>query len=164
VLDVSSIEIRGGPAIARTLNALGGRELQNRTARGTRAGAGVFRKELRADVKSGFHPATFRKVATRNHRNPIGTSVGPTSPLINIFEGGAGSHVIAPGKLQSSGNRPMLLSGKGGEHYRPRDFAASMPVTHPGMGARPLIGPVFDRSKDRAADAAIDKILEGLPR
>lgn len=159
-----TVEIRGGPAIARTLNALGGRELQNRTARGTRAGAGVFRRELRAAVKSGTHPATFRKIATRNHRNPIGTSVGPTSPLINIFEGGAGPHVIAPGEFRNRATGKLLLSGKGGEHYRPRDFAASMPVTHPGMGSRPLIGPVFDRSNGEAADKAMDKILEGLPR
>jgi hypothetical protein len=160
----ATVTIRGGPAIARTLNALGGRELQNRTARATRAGAGVFRKALRSEVKSGVHPKTFRKLATRNHRMPIGTSVGPTSPLINIFEGGAGSHEIAPGKLQSTGNRPMLLSGKGGEHYRPRDFAAAMPVTHPGMAARPLIGPVFDRTNAEAADKAMDTLLEGLPR
>ena len=160
----ATLEIRGGPSIARTLNALGGRELQNRTARATRAGAGVFRRELRSSVKSGTHPASFRRIATRNHRMPIGTSVGPTSPLINIFEGGAGRHPIAPGKLQSSGNRPMLLSGKGGEHYRSRDFAASMPVSHPGMGARPLIGPVFDRSNGEAAAKAMDKLLEGLPR
>lgn len=149
---MSAIEIRGGPAIARTLNSLGGRDLQNRTARGTRAGAAVFRRELRAAVKSGQHPASFRKIATRNHRMPIGTSVGPTSPLINIFEGGAGDHPI--------GSPGQMLHSQQGEPL----FAARGPVQHPGMSARPLIGPVFDRSNAEAADKAMDKVLEGLPR
>lgn len=144
------------------LDSLSGRDLQNRTRRATRRGAAVMRTELRKEVKSGQHPRSFKKIATKGHRTPVGTSVGPTSPLLNIFEPGAGAHEISPGRLRVSGGRPMLLSGAAGEHYRTRAFVASMPVTHPGMAARPLVGPVFDKTHDEAAETAMDELLAGI--
>lgn len=155
------IDIRGIPEAKKMLDQFQGRELENRTARATRAGAKVFRGELRKQVKSGVHPKSFRKTATRNHRTPIGTSVGPTSPLLNIFEEGAKRHTIAPGGRMGLTGRKMLLSGRAGEHYRSRGFAASMPVSHPGMGARPLIGPVFESTNAEAAEAAMDTLFLG---
>jgi len=148
------VNIVGIPEAKAMLDQFQGRELENRTARATRAGAKVFRRELRSAVKSGLHPHSFRKTATRNHRTPIGTSVGPTSPLLNIFEGGAGRHTIMPDKAG-------MLSGRAGTHYRTRAFAASMPVSHPGMSARPLIGPVFDSTNGEAAEAAMDTLFTG---
>lgn len=151
-----TLVVRGTARMQRTLRALEGRELQNRVRRGTRAGAAVMRAELRRQARSGNFPATFAKTATRGHRTPVGTSTGPSTPLINIFEGGAGAHTIAP-------EHGLLLSGKAGTRWRDRDFAASEPVHHPGMGARPLIGPVFDATHDEASEAAFDAIMDNLP-
>jgi len=143
-----SATVRGYPEVQRTLNALQGGELVNRTRRGTRAGAKVMRAELRARAASSQFPATFRKTVTRGHRNPVGTSVGILSPLINIFEPGADPHPIgAAGQV--------LVNSETG-------FFARGPVDHPGMAARPLIGPTFEATKDEAAEAAIDTIMEGL--
>lgn len=157
-----TVSLRGGKEARKMLDSLSGRELQNRVRRGSRRGAAIFRAEVRSRAGSGGIPRSFKKTATRGHRTPVGTSTGPTSPLLNIFEVGAGRHEIAPGKLAASGNRPMLLSGRAGEHYRSSDFAASMPVSHPGMGARPLIAPVFAAKQDEASEAAMNEVLAGL--
>lgn len=170
-----TITVSGTKEARQLCRSLSGRELQNRTRRGTRAGAKVFRTKARAEAKSRPDiPDSFAVTKTRGHRNPVGTSTGPTSPLLNIFEQGADDHTIAPG-WQGSGRATvtrgarsgmftgrLLLSGKGGEHYRSRDFVAGEPVHHPGMGARPLIGPVFDSEQEKASQAAMDEFLRGL--
>jgi hypothetical protein len=156
VLAVSvTVSLRGDREIRKLLDSLSGRELNNRTRRATRAGASVMRADLRRRAASAEFPRSFRRTLTRNHRNPLGTSVGPGSPLINIFEGGAGGHTIAPS------NSP-LLAGPAGKRWRDAPFLASEPVSHPGMGARPLIGPVFEATKDEAARKAMDTMLEGI--
>lgn len=148
---MTRITVRGTKEAAKLLDSLSGRELRNRTRRGVRSAAKVFRTELRAEASSRSDlPKSFKKTATRNHDNPIATSTGPTSPLINIFEGGAGQHPI--------GAKGQLLHSQQGEPL----FAARGPVKHPGMGARPLIGPVFDAKDDEAGDAAILTIFEGI--
>jgi hypothetical protein len=143
-----SATIKGFPELQRTLNALQGSELVNRTRRGTRAGAKVMRTELRRRAGSSEFPSTFRKTLTRGHRNPVGTSVGIASPLINIFEPGADPHPIGePGQILTNSETGFFARG---------------PVHHPGMAARPLIGPTFEATKDEAADEAIDTIMKGL--
>lgn len=149
-----TVTLRGGKEARALLDSLSGRELQNRTRRATRAGAKVFRQEVRAEAKSRSDiPNSFAKTDTRSHRSPISTSTGPKSPLHRIFEGGAGVHRIGSGQV---------LSGAGGEHFRDARFFARGPVTHPGMRARPLTIPIFNAKNEDAADAAMDELLEGI--
>jgi hypothetical protein len=144
------VSLRGAPEARKLLDSLTGRELQNRTRRGVRAGAKVLRTEVRAEAKRRPDlPDSFARTATRNHRN-LSTSTGPTSPLLNIFEVGAGVHQI--------GKTGQLLHSQQGEPL----FAARGPVTHPGMDARPLIAPVFARKEEDAGEAAATEILRGL--
>jgi hypothetical protein len=151
-----TVDVRGLPETKKLLRSLSDGQLQNRVRQGTRAGAKVMRTELRSRAASPQFPRSFRKTATRGHRNPVGTSVGPTSPLLNIFEGGAGSHPIGGGGqvLSNFDNRRQEAGS-----YRGGIFFARGPVSHPGMGARPLIGPVFDTTKDEAAKTAMDTIF-----
>lgn len=143
------VDIRGIPEAQKLLDTLSGRELQNRVRRGTRAGAKVFREEVRAQARArGDIPDRFAKTATRGHRSPVGTSTGPTSPLLNIFEPGAGPHPI--------GARGQLLVNPDA------GFFARGPVRHPGMAARPLIGPIFEAKQGEASEKALDSIMEGI--
>lgn len=149
------VDVRGTAEAKELLETLSGRELQNRMRRATRKGAAVFRAEVRSEAKRRSDiPDSFARTKTRGHRTPVGTSTGPTSPLLNIFEPGAGRHTIAPVKL--------LLSGQGGSRWRQRDFVASEPVSHPGMAARPLIGPIFDAHEDEASEAAMTELMAGI--
>jgi hypothetical protein len=143
------VTIKGTKEARKLLNELSDRELQNRTRRGTRAGAKVLRTAYRAEVRGRSDvPRSFRRTRTRNHRSPLGTSTGPSSPLINIFEVGAKAHAIGkPGQV--------LTNPAAG-------FFARGPVAHPGMSARPTIEPVFEREQDDASDATLEAILEGL--
>lgn len=152
-----SVSLRGDREVRKLLDSLSGRELQNRTRRGTRAGAKVFRQGLRGRVGSGY-PRAYRKLATRNHRNGS-TSTGPTTPLLNIFEGGAGHHRIAPK------GKPLTNFGRrreGADKFTGGFFFSPHAVMHPGVAANPLIGPEFDADHDDAASAALDKMLEGI--
>lgn len=137
-------------------------EMRRRLRRGVSAGARVYRTGLRSRAKSDpTIPDFFAKTKTKSgvRFGRIKTEVGPKSPLFNIFEGGADSHEIAPGRL-GVGGRGLLLSGKAGDRWRSRDFVASMPVRHPGMKARPLAGPVF-REKERAAKREVARTVFG---
>ncbi len=151
MLDVTTIDVRGDKEAIALLDSLSGNELQNRTRRGTRAGAKVMRDEGKAEARARSElPKSYRRFKTKGHRTPVGTSTGPTTPLLNIFEGGAGRHSIGdPGQ-------PLVNQDAG--------FFARGPVSHPGMGARPFVGPVFERTKDEASDKAMDAFLEGLDR
>jgi hypothetical protein len=143
-----TVSVRGTREARELLDSLSGRDLQNRTRRASRRGAKVLRTELRSRVKGGDYPSSFRKIATKGHRTPVGTSTGPTSPLLNIFEKGAGVHRIGdPGQ-------PLYNPDAG--------FAARGPVTHPGMDARPLIAPVFAAKHGEAGEQAMDELLKGL--
>lgn len=159
-----TVSLRGQRDVRKLLDSLSGRELLNRTRRATRAGAAVMRRDLRSRVNQPQYPRSFKKIATKNttHGGPSGmspaTSVGPTSPLLNIFEPGAGQHAELPGTRTSGA---ALLGGPAGEHYRTEPMRARR-VMHPGMAARPLIAPAFEATKDEAADKALDKLLEGL--
>lgn len=146
---MATVVVKGADEAQKLLRSLSGRELQNRTRRGTRAGAAVFRTAVRAAARSRSDlPDSFARTATRGHRSPVGTSTGPTSPLLNIFEGGAGAHEIG-------GAGQVLVN-------READFFARGPVHHPGMDARPLIGPVFDDKEDEATEAAMATIMAGI--
>lgn len=137
-------------------------EMRRRLRRGVTAGARVYRTGLRSRAKSDpAIPDFFAKTKTKSgvRFGLIKTEVGPSSPLWNIFEGGAGAHEIAPGRLGVAG-RGLLMSGKAGDRWRGRDFVASMPVRHPGMRARPLAGPVF-RESERAAKRAVAQTVFG---
>lgn len=143
------IEIRGTKEARKLLESLSGRELQNRTRRATRRGAAIFREAVRDQARSRSDiPDSFARTATKAHRNPVGTSTGPTSPLLNIFEGGAGVHEI--------GDRGQPLVN------RDADFFARGPVTHPGMAARPFVEPIFEQEHDDATEAAMDELMRGL--
>lgn len=174
------VQMRGADEARELLKDLSGRDLENRVRRGTRRGAGVFRVKIRSEgrSRSGI-PDSFAKTKTRYHRNPVGTSVGPTSPLLNIFEEGANDHTIAPGYSGTSvggttrgGNARgaragtftgrLLMSGEAGDRWRSRDFVAGAPVHHPGMAPRPFIGPIWDSENEKASESAMDEIMRGI--
>lgn len=150
------IDIHGMPEVQAMLDKVQGSQLNNRIRRSLRAGAKPFRTEMRSQARSRADlPATFAKTRTRAHRNPLGVSVSPQSPLSTIFEHGADTHTIAPKGAQ-------LLAGKAGERSRSAAFVARGPVTHPGMGARPLIAPVFDAAQDDARREFSEELFEGI--
>ena len=143
-------DVRGAAETKAMLAEFQGQKLQNRTRRALRAGAKVMREGLRDEARSrGDLPKSFRKTRTRGHRNPVGVSVSPSSSLSNIFEGGADPHTIAPTKGPALANRDA-------------GFFARGPVNHPGMAARPFIGPVFDAHEGAAKDAVGDTLFEGF--
>jgi hypothetical protein len=161
VLVVKSIvDVRGLLETRELLESFTGNQLQNRVRVATRAGAKVMRTEVRQRATGSQYPRSFRKTATRGHRTPVGTSTGPTSPLLNIFEGGADQHAIG-GRGQVLSNFENRRQEAGG--YHGGLFFARGPVGHPGMGARPLIGPVFEATKDEAAEAAMDALFTEHP-
>lgn len=147
------IDISGIPEVEEMLGQFQGRELTNRTRRALRAGAGEFRKRIRTKGGGGWanRPRSFYKTRTRNHRNPLGVSVAPQSPLSTIFEGGAGRHPIAP----RGGS--VLASGQG-----ETPFFARGSVSHPGVAARPFVGPIFREGEGDALREFEDKLFEGI--
>lgn len=152
-----TVSIDGLPATKRLLEQFEGRQLQNRMRRALRAGAKVVRNEMRDQARSRSDlPKSFAKTRTRAHRNPLGVSVSPKSPLSSIFEHGAKSHTIAP-----SGSSRALV-GKAGERSRTAAFFARGPVRHPGMEARPFIAPVFEASQDEAEESFGRVVFEGI--
>ena len=151
-------DLRGAKEARELLDSLADNQLQNRVRRGTRRGAAIMRAETRRRAGSNGIPSRFRKTRTRSHRTPVGTSTGPTSPLLNIFEGGAGRHAIGdPGQILTN----LETRRQAGAEQGPPFFARGA-VSHPGMAARPLVGPVFDAKKDDAAEAAMDEMLKGI--
>lgn len=156
---MTTINVRGIPEAKELLEGLSGQQLQNRTRQATRAGAKVFREDVRREARSRADiPNSFAKTATRGHRNPVGTSTGPISPLLSIFEGGATSHPIG-GPGQPLTNVKDRVGRVGASDAA---FFARGPVRHPGMAARPLIGPIFQRDEAEATEAAMDTLLEGI--
>jgi len=151
------VDVQGLPETKRLLAELDERQLQNRMRRALRAGAKVMRQELRRQAASRSDlPRSFRKTRTRSHRNPLGVSVSPKSPLSNIFEPGAPRH--------SGGRAGQLPSNASGEAARGGEplFGAWGPVSHPGMAARPLIAPVFAAAERPAEKAVGDTLFEGI--
>jgi hypothetical protein len=134
------LDLRGLPEVEKMLAQFEGQPLQNRTRKALRAGVAVMRKELRARASSGRFPKKFRKTRTRGHRNPVGVSVSPGSPLSTIFEHGARPHAI-----------PIT-----------RGPFAGRTIQHPGMAARPLSGPAFDSKRGEAERAIADALFEGV--
>ena len=133
------VDLVGMPEVQKMLSEFEGQKLQNRTRRALRSGAAVIRGPLRAAARSGRFPAKFKRTRTRAHRNPVGVSVSPGSPLSTIFEHGAKPHRIG-------------IPTRNGV----------IPVQHPGMAARPLSGPVFDANRQKAEDAVRESLFEGL--
>ena len=155
----TEFDVRGVPEVRQMLEQVQGRELNNRMRRALRRGAKVFREALRDEARSRSDlPTSFAKIRTRAHRNPLGVSVSPKSPLSTIFEHGASAHQIgAPGQLLSNFEGRRQAGPTQG-----RPFFARGPVRHPGMAARPFIGPTFDAAEGRASEAMRDELLEGL--
>jgi hypothetical protein len=134
------IDVRGIPEVHRMLDQMTGQQLQNRTRRALRAGLAPMRQAYRSRAKSGRYPRRFRSTRTRNHRNPLGVSLAPQSPLGPIFDHGARPHSIAITRGPFAGRT----------------------IHHPGMAARPITAPAFDAGRDEA-EAAIERVLfEGL--
>jgi hypothetical protein len=135
-----SIEVRGVPEAQKMLEQLTGQPLQNRVRRALRAGLAPMRKAYRSQAKSGRYPRRFRATRTRNHRNPLGVSLAPQSPLGPVFDHGARPHAIPITKGPFAGRT----------------------VHHPGMAARPITVPAFNAARDEA-EAEIERVLfEGL--
>lgn len=136
------------------------RELNNRMRRALRRGAKVFREGLRDEARSRSDlPRSFRKTRTRPHRNPLGVSVSPSSSLSNIFERGATTHQIGKaGQLLSN----FATRREKADKHRGGFFFARGPVTHPGIGARPFIGPVFEATEAAAQRAIADELFKGI--
>lgn len=135
-----TVDLRGLPECQEMLAQFQGQPLQNRTRKALRAGIAVLRKPLRAKASSGRFPRKFKKTRTRGHRNPLGVSLSPGSPLSTIFENGARPHAIP---------------------IRKGPFAGRI-IQHPGMAARPLSGPVFDSHRGEAERAIADALFGGL--
>ena len=135
-----TLDLRGTPEVEKMLSEFEGQPLQNRTRKALRAGIAIMRKELRARASTNRYPKTFRKTRTRGHRNPVGVSVSPGSPLSTIFEHGAKPHAIPITKGPFEGRT----------------------IQHPGMAARPLSGPAFDSKRDEAERAIADALFGGL--
>lgn len=135
-------DIRGVPEVKAMLDQVDERELRNRTRRALRASGAVFRKAMRSKSAGNWprRPKGFRKTRTRNHRLPLGLSVNPQSPLSSIFEHGARPHTI-----------PITTGPNAGRT-----------VQHPGVAARPFVGPIFDAERAEAEKAFADKLLEGI--
>lgn len=157
---MTRINVRGIPEAQKLLGNLSGSQLQNRVRRGTRAGAKVFREEVRSQARARADiPDRFAKTATKGHRTPVGTSTGPTSPLLVIFEGGADDHRIgAPGQVLTNIGTRREQADKATAGI----FFARGPVSHPGMAARPLVGPVFEAKEGEATKKALDTIMDGI--
>lgn len=136
---VLQIELDGLPECQKMLRDFEPKAMANRERRALRAGAAVFRKYLRAAGSSGRYPRKFRTTKTRSHRNPLGVSVSPGSPLSPIFEHGARPHVIP---------------------IRKGPFAGAN-INHPGMAARPISGPVYDAHSGEAERAFSAVLFEG---
>lgn len=134
------VDLRGLPEVQAMLSQFEGQPLQNRTRKALRAGIAVIRGPLRAAASSGRFPRKFKRTRTRAHRNPLGVSVSPGSPLSTIFEHGAKPHAIPITKGPFAGRS----------------------IQHPGMAARPLSGPVFDANRGKAEQAVSDALFEGL--
>ncbi len=143
-----TVDLRGEAEVQAMLGQLQGRELQNRTRRALRAGVKPIREEMRRKGKTKGFPRKFATTRTRNHRNPLGVSVSPKSPLSPIFEHGAKTHPI--------GKAGQLLYGTD------PPFVARGPVDHPGMAARPFIAPVFAATEDKAESEFSKALLERI--
>lgn len=156
----TTVDVRGLPEVKKMLEQVQGRELNNRMRRSLRRGAKVFREGLRDEARSRSDlPRSFRKTRTRAHRNPLGVSVSPSSPLSTIFEHGAKGHDIGKaGQLLSnfSARRERADTFRGGF------FFARGPVRHPGMAARPFIAPAFEANERKASEAMADELLKDL--
>ena len=135
-----SVDLQGLPEVQKLLGQFEGAPLNNRVRRALRAGIAVIRPALRTKARSGGFPKKFAKTRTRPHRNPVGVSVSPGSPLSTVFEHGA---------------RPHAIPIKAGPF-------AGRTVQHPGMAPRPIAGPVFDDKRDEAQDAFADELFRGL--
>ncbi len=146
----SVIRVVGVKEAQALLEQVSGAKLNARMRRGLRRGAKVFREKIRAEARRPGIPATFRRTRTRAHRNPLGVSVSPGSPLSTIFEHGAGRHAI--------GAAGQILHSQQGE----RLFAARGPVSHPGMAARPVVGPAYAAGEAEASAAVGAELMRGI--
>jgi hypothetical protein len=128
VLDVIEWKLRGKDEVLEMYEKADVSDAE--TQKALDAGIKVFRDEIKRRAGSGGIPRRFGNTKVRHHRNPLGISTAPKSPLSSIFEVGAGGHNIGQ-------DGQLLANAASG-------FFARAPVAHPGMSARPLIGPAFE--------------------
>jgi hypothetical protein len=163
------ITVLGLHEAEKLLDGFTGKDLRNAERRAVRAAANAFKPEIVAAARgrhgsgSGNVPASFAKVPAAKVSAHLGAdvsaSIRPKSPLFNIFEPGAGAHVIAP-------RRKGQLAGPAGPggwtkdgRKRRADFYAHGAVRHPGMSARPILPGAFSAGSERAVDAAAAAIF-----
>lgn len=158
---MATIDLRGLPEVNKMLGQFEGAPLRNRTRRALRGAGAVYRKRMRSGGNRGWakRPKSFYQTRTRNHQNPLSVSVAPKSPLSTIFEGGASDHRIgASGQVLSNfGSRRQ-----GGADFSGGFFSARGPVSHPGVAARPFVGPIFTEGENEAKDAFTKELFEGI--
>lgn len=102
------IDISGVPEVRQMFEEFTGGKLNNRVRRALRAGIKPMREEMRRKGSSAGFPSRFKKTRTRAHRNPLGVSVSPQSPLSTIFEHGAKPHMIGAIHHPGMAARPFI--------------------------------------------------------
>lgn len=105
---MSIVDISGVPEVRKMLGEFTGGKLNNRLRRALRAGVKPIRVEMRHKGSSGGFPRRFKTTRTRAHRNPLGVSVSPQSPLSTIFEHGARPHMIGAISHPGMAARPFI--------------------------------------------------------
>lgn len=105
---MSTVDISGVPEVRQMLGEFTDGKLNNRLRRALRAGVKPMREEMRRKGSSGGFPSRFKKTRTRAHRNPLGVSVSPQSPLSTIFEHGARPHLIGAIHHPGMAARPFI--------------------------------------------------------
>ncbi len=166
------IHLEGLPETQRLLARYQGQQLQNRMRRVVRAGIKPFQGGLKAEAASHHGgpenvPLSFQKVPAAKVSTRGGVSgreveayTRPKSALFNIFEPGAGSHMIAPkkkGVLQGpAGSASWTQKGR----KRPGAFLSFRPVRHPGLAPRELLEPAFNAKVDEAVDVIVRTLFD----
>jgi hypothetical protein len=187
------VHLEGLPQVEKLLAQYQGQPLQNKMRQAVRAGAKPMQAGVKAQAATPGHPHSFTKVPAAKVTTHGGTSghaveawVKPRSPLFPIFEAGAKSHTIAPGKIhrahsvrggrknrgQYSGPGAVtrgpssILAGPAGSggwdtigRKRGDAFFSTKPVRHPGMRGRPILEAAFMSRLTDSEDAIAQAIF-----
>jgi len=163
--------VEGLPRVKAMLDRYSPRQMQNKMRRVVRAGANAFKPDLigqaRAHHGAGDQnvPLSFQKVPAAKVTTHGGAGsdveayIRPASPLVNIFEPGAGAHTISP-----HGKPLRGPAGPGGwtkvGRKRARDFMTRRSVQHPGLQSRPELPAAFQSGLPDALDQ-VNRVLFG---
>ena len=164
---VIDVKVTGVAGVDRALDEVSGSSLARRIRSGEMAGATSFAAAIAAEARRraaagpSHVPADFARTATR--RTARGVIIRPASPLLAIFEEGAGPHAIAPRHGRRLGGRGGRGMGAG-QRDRASAFFVSGPVQHPGMAARPILGPAFTVGETPAVRSVSEALFGNAPR